>query len=287
GGNDREPRAGGDDVIGCELARVGNRQTQYILSRPQRQRLENAVNGAARIDYRRPVRRRRGRAGHGDTRLDVDNGDLEHRRRKAARRVVSGADHQRPAFGDTVGWPAAAIEDVDRAEADLAGAGAAAGQRRLLAGRRAVHFFEVAVRDFDGGAGCAHLAAIEPHNPVAEPAHVPEIVRDDQHRLAEGNQLAQAFERPPPERRVADRQHLVDEHDVGIAVDGDAEAEPGIQAGRVAFHGRVYQLLDLGKLHDLVEAAVDVAAGQNEQAGDKMHVLAASELGMKSRAQLD
>ena len=37
-GNDREPRAGGDDVIGCELARVGNRQTQRILSRPQRQR---------------------------------------------------------------------------------------------------------------------------------------------------------------------------------------------------------------------------------------------------------
>ena len=112
-------------------------------------------------------------------------------------------------------------------------------------------------------------------------------MRDEQHRLAEGNQLAQAFERPPPERRVADRQHLVDEHDVGIAVDGDAEAEPGIQAGRVAFHGRVDQLLDLGKLHDLVEAAVDVAAGQTEQAGAKMHVLAASELGMKSRAQLD
>ena len=131
------------------------------------------------------------------------------------------------------------------------------------------------------------MAAIEPHNPVAEPAHVPHVVRDEEHGLAVLDQLPEAVDRAPPECGVADGQHFVHEHDVGIAVNGDAEAEPGIQAGRVAFHGRVDQLLDLGKLHDLVEAAVDVAAGQTEQAGAKIHVLAARELGMKSRAQLD
>ena len=105
--------------------------------------------------------------------------------------------------------------------------------------------------------------------------------------LPDGDQPAQRFERAAAERRVADRQHFVDQHDVGVAVDRDAEAEPRVEARRVALHRRVDQPLDIGKLHDRVELAIDLLARQAEQAGAEVDVLAAGQLGMKAGAELD
>ena len=54
---------------------------------------------------------------------------------------------------------------------------------------------------------------------------------------------------------VADREHLVDEQDLGLEVGGDGEGEPHLHAARVALDRRVEEALDLGELDDLVEAA--------------------------------
>ena len=55
---------------------------------------------------------------------------------------------------------------------------------------------------------------------------------------------------------VADGEHLVDEQDLRLEVRGDREREPHVHPARVALHGRVDELLDLGELDDLVELAL-------------------------------
>ena len=59
--------------------------------------------------------------------------------------------------------------------------------------------------------------------------------------------------------RVADREHLVDEQDVGLEVGGDGEAEAHLHAARVELHLAVDGVLELGELDDLVEASRDLA----------------------------
>ena len=66
--------------------------------------------------------------------------------------------------------------------------------------------------------------------------------------------LLHAAEAAALELRVADRQHLVDEQDLGLEVRGDREREAHVHAARVALDGRVDELLDSGELDDLVEA---------------------------------
>ena len=132
-----------------------------------------------------------------------------------------------------------------------------------------------------------HGALLHPENLAAEPPHIPHVVRDEQHGFAGGDQPAQRFERPPPERGIADRQHFIDQHDVGPAMDGNRETEPRIQARRVALHRRVDQPLDVGEVDDLVEPLIDLLAGQAKQAAAQVDVLAAGQLGMKTRAQFD
>ena len=66
--------------------------------------------------------------------------------------------------------------------------------------------------------------------------------------------LAHLAEALALERRVADREHLVDEQDLRLEVGGDGEGEPHVHAARVALDRGVEELLDLGELDDLVEA---------------------------------
>ena len=68
-------------------------------------------------------------------------------------------------------------------------------------------------------------------------------------------EVLHAAEAAPLELRVADREHLVDEQDLGLEVRGDREREPHVHAARVALHRRVDELLDPGELDDLVEAS--------------------------------
>ena len=86
---------------------------------------------------------------------------------------------------------------------------------------------------------------------------------------------------------VADGEHFVHEQHVGIDVNRDREAEAHVHAGRVGLHRRVDELLHLGELDDLVEAARDLALGQAEHDAVDEDVLAAGDLRVEAGAELD
>ena len=70
-------------------------------------------------------------------------------------------------------------------------------------------------------------------------------------------------------------------------MDRDRETEPHIHARRVCLDGRVDELLELGKVHDVVEAVVDLLFRQAEHDAVDDDVLAPRDLGVKTSAELD
>ena len=89
------------------------------------------------------------------------------------------------------------------------------------------------------------------------------------------------------ERGVADREHLVDEQNLGLEMRGDRERESHVHAARVALDRGVEEALDLGERDDLVESALDLGAPHAEDRAVEVDVLAAGELGVKAGADLE
>ena len=89
------------------------------------------------------------------------------------------------------------------------------------------------------------------------------------------------------EREIADREHLVDNEDVGLEVRRDREREPHVHAARVALDRRVDEPLDLGERDDLVELAPDLVSAHPQNSAVEIDVLAAGELGVKAGADLE
>ena len=58
---------------------------------------------------------------------------------------------------------------------------------------------------------------------------------------------------------VPDSEHLVQEQDVSIDVDGDRKAEAHVHPGRVGTHGQVDEAFELGEGHDLIDPLSDVS----------------------------
>ena len=86
---------------------------------------------------------------------------------------------------------------------------------------------------------------------------------------------------------VADGEHLVHEQDLRLEMRRDREREADVHAARVALHGRVDELLDPGELDDVVEALLDLAALHAEDRAVEEDVLAARELRVEARADLE
>ena len=95
--------------------------------------------------------------------------------------------------------------------------------------------------------------------------------------------LAEAF---LLELGVADREHLVDDQDLGFEMRGDGKGETHIHAGRVALDRGVEKFLDLGKGDDLVEFPADLGAAHAENRAIEIDILAAGELRVKPGADL-
>src|SRR5205823_3305100 len=76
---------------------------------------------------------------------------------------------------------------------------------------------------------------------IAETLDGVEVMADEDHRSPLARDLPHSAEALPLELRVADREHLVHEQNVGTHVRSDAEREPYIHAARVALYGRVQE----------------------------------------------
>src|SRR5690606_6031025 len=108
----------------------------------------------------------------------------------------------------------------------------------------------------------------------AERSDAIELVRDDGHGYPAPAHLLDAVECLRLEAEVAHGEDLIDHQHVGIDVRRDREAEPRVHPARVALDRSVYELLDLGERHDLVEAARDLPAAHPHDGTLQEHVLA-------------
>ena len=89
------------------------------------------------------------------------------------------------------------------------------------------------------------------------------------------------------ESRVADREHLVDQQDLGIDLDRDREREAHVHARGVVLQPQVEEVLQLGEGDDLVEALARLLAREPEHDRVDHHVVAGGEVGVEADAQLD
>ena len=90
-------------------------------------------------------------------------------------------------------------------------------------------------------------AALEQHRSVAEPLDGAHVVRDEDDRLAGLLQALEPVEALLLEGGVADREHLVDQQDVGVDLNGDREREAHGHARRVVLELEIEELLQLGE----------------------------------------
>ena len=123
-----------------------------------------------------------------------------------------------------------------------------------------VHLLQVAAGDVDGVAVLADLAVLQPDGPVAQRLHLAQAVGHQHDGDALAAQLVDVVEAAALEALVADRDHLVEQEDLRVHVDGDREPEPHLHAAGVDAHGRVDELADVGEVDDVVDPALDLLA---------------------------
>ena len=123
--------------------------------------------------------------------------------------------------------------------------------------------------------------------PVAQPLDGLRVVRDEEDRPAAALELGDLAEALALELLVADREHLVEQQDVGLDVRGDGEAEAHVHPGGVGPHGQVDELLELGERDDLVHHLADARAREAVDRAVQEDVLAAGEVGVEAGAELE
>ena len=88
------------------------------------------------------------------------------------------------------------------------------------------------------------------------------------------------------EERVAHRQRLVDDQDVGVDVGHHSECQADHHPARIGLDRLVDELADVGELDDAVVARVDLRRRQAQDRAVQIDVLAPGELRVEARAQL-
>ena len=132
------------------------------------------------------------------------------------------------------------------------------------------------------------MAFFDPHRLVAQALDLLVAVRDDQDGDAmvvdQRLDAALAF---LLEKKVADRQHFVDDQHVGHDYGGNGEGDAGDHAGGVVLHRHVEEVPHLGELDDLVEVLLDELLRIAEQGAVEVDVLACGQLQVEPGAELD
>jgi hypothetical protein len=86
---------------------------------------------------------------------------------------------------------------------------------------------------------------------------------------------------------ISDREHFVNQEDLGLEMRRDGESQPQVHAARVVLHGRVDERSDLGKRNDSVELCQDLRALHAENRAAEQHVLAACQLRVETGAHFE
>ena len=113
------------------------------------------------------------------------------------------------------------------------------------------------------------------------------VVGDEDDRAPLGVQPGEGVEALALEGGVADREHLVDQQDLGVDVGHQREPQPHQHPRRVVLELHLGELLELGELDHLVEARPGVAWGEAHHHAVEHHVLVRGELRVEADAELD
>src|SRR5262245_9552165 len=145
------------------------------------------------------------------------------------------------------------------------------------------------VEEFDRLTGSSvenELTLLQNQRTVAEVLDLFGVVRDEEDRDAVLLQLPDLAHALALERRVTDRETLVDEEHVAVGVYGDSEAEAHVHPRRVVPHLGVDEPPDVGELDDRVELVVDLGLGHADDRAVEVDVLPAGQVGVEPRADL-
>ena len=112
-------------------------------------------------------------------------------------------------------------------------------------------------------------------------------MRHEQHRASLLAQACELVEALLLERGVPDGEHLVDQQDVGVDLDGGGECEPNVHPRRVVLQLEIDELLELGERQDVVETLCRLLAGKPEHDRVDDHVVPSGEIRIESDAELD
>ena len=132
-----------------------------------------------------------------------------------------------------------------------------------------------------------HTPVGEHHRRVAEVEHGLQVVADEDHRTALRDPLLDSLEALLLESEIADREHLVDDQDLGLEVGRDREREPHLHATRVALHRRVDECPMSANSTISSNLRCDLRALHAEDRAVQKDVLAAGQLGMEAGADLE
>ena len=132
-----------------------------------------------------------------------------------------------------------------------------------------------------------NAATIEEHHSTAHGCHSRKVVTDEDYGAPAVRYILHLAEALALEGKIAYGKHFIHNEDLGLQVRGDGEREPHVHATRVALDGRVEKTADLAEIDDLVELAPDLGTRHAEDRTVELDVLAAGELGVETRADLE
>ena len=88
-----------------------------------------------------------------------------------------------------------------------------------------------------------------------------------------------------PEHRIADRERLVDQQNIGLGVRADREREARAHPARIEPHRLIDERTDAGELANLGEPPQDLGAAQAEHRPGNQHVVATGDVADKAGAK--
>ena len=169
-------------------------------------------------------------------------------------------------------------------------------QTHPLAGLRLVGNVGVGRGEVLGQIGSPHLmgradqldvSAREHHRAVAELLHETHGVGHQDDRLTLLLETVEDVQALLLERRVAHRQHLIDQHHIGIGVHHHREREAHLHARRVVLQLLVDEALQSAEGDDLVEAVANHARVEPHHHRVDLDVVARRQVRIESDAELD
>jgi hypothetical protein len=135
-------------------------------------------------------------------------------------------------------------------------------------------------------AGHLHHPVPQQHGTAGQRAHRLLIVRHEQQGGAVTGEPFHALETALLEQRVAHRQRLVDDQNIGLNAHLDGERQTHQHAAGIRLDRLIDELADVGEGGDVVEARADLIVRQAQHRAVHDHVFAPGEVGREAGAEL-